>query len=256
MKVGFNKGLIEKLIINNENVIFPWGFETADSYSFFSLETGGFRNNVVKREFHSTKSSNKVDLEVEMKESAWKVGINEKVKTNSITRIHKLTTTKDSFIMDFVTRYVFKKEFFRTAKIASEEIVHQDSNIYHQYPVRKVELIGDNVSAEIKVLKADHSKKFKQVMYVRDSKDCWVVHLRLLPTKWDKEVVKICRSWYNRAIPQWISNTVLKSNHIKNFLWYRGETRKPNSILNAFPMALLKKGETIKLESECDLKWK
>lgn len=256
MRVKFNKGLVEKLIINNKNIIFPWGFETADSYSFFSLETGGFRNNVMKKEFHSTKSSNKVDLAVEMKEGAWKLNIDEKVKRRTITRSHKIITTKDSYIMDFVTRYVFRKEFFHTAKIADEEITHQNSNVYHQHPVRKAELIGDNFSAEIRILKAEHPKKFKQVMYVRDSKDCWVVHVRLIPSEWDKEVVKICRSWYNRAIPQWVSNIMLRSDHIKNFLWYSGETRKPNSILNAFPMVFLREGSKIKLESECDLKWK
>jgi hypothetical protein len=80
--------------------------------------------------------------------------------------------------------------------------------------------------------------------------------VRLLPSKWDKEVVKISRSWYNKAIPQWMSNAFLRSDRVKSFLWYRGERSRPNSLLNAFPMVLIEKGKTIELESECDVRWK
>lgn len=248
-----SNGCLEEWIVESGNIIEPWGFETADSYSFFSQETGGFRNKILKKEVNVSASLNQSRYEVEMAEGKWDLEIDEKIEGQKIFRRHRITLLEDSFLMDYVSRFRFKKKYFNTAVIGGREIKHRKTNLYHQYPVKEALLCGDQFEAKIKVNSSLNTDKFRQYLYVRDYEDVWVVHARLLPDNWDKEVIKICRKWYNKAIPQKISDLLLKSKQIRNYLWYRGETREPNFPVNAFPMVKLSAGTIIELSTEAEL---
>lgn len=253
-KHKFNeKGCLIEWNINGENIIEPWGFETADSYSFFSQETGGYRNKIVERKVEATKTQNNAMYVVEMGEGRWRLNISEKTDGRRILRRHTLTILEDSFLMDYVSRFCFRKKFFDIAVINGREIQHRKTNLYYQHPVREVELRGDRYSVKIKIDSSINAGKFREHMYVRDYEDVWVVHARLLPIKWDKEVIKICRRWYNKAIPKNISGILLRCRQIRDYLWYRGETRQPNFPVNAYPIVKLAAGDVLELTTEVEL---
>jgi len=90
-------------------------------------------------------------------------------------------------------------------------------------------------------------------MYARDSGDVWVIHARLFPYKWDKEIIKICRSWYNKAIPQKIAKHLLKVDAIREFLWYRSERVQANFPLNAYGLIRLEKGCKLQILTETEV---
>lgn len=250
------KSCITKLFVNGQNIIELWGFETADSTAFFSLSEGGYRHTILERKSNITDTTNKAELTVQMHDGKWNLKINEELIGNKILRQHTLTTLEDSWFMDFVSRFQFKKEFFEKVIINDIELIHRNTNIYYQYPVNQVKLVGKDFDVVVKVKEAVTTEKFKLYMYARDSGDVWVVHARLFPEKWDREIIKICRSWYNKAIPQKIANGLLKFDAIREFLWYRGERKQANFLLNAFALIKLGKGEILHLSTEIEIIFK
>jgi hypothetical protein len=185
-----------------------------------------------------------------MHDGKWKLDITEELKDDRIIRDHQLITLEDSWFMDFVSRFQFKKEFFDKVIIGNRELIHRNTNLYYQYPVDEVELSGKDLDIIIKAKETITIEKFKLNMYARDYPGLWIIHARLMPKKWDNEIIKICCSWYNRAIPQRISDALLSSRRIKNFLWYRGERKQPGFPLNAYAVVKLNKGEKLQLKTE------
>lgn len=222
-----DKNVIAELCYNNQNIINPWGFETADSSAFFSLEKGvGWRNKKLIEEYSYDDTAYQAKVITKMKEGKWELNIDEKINENIITRKVAALALQDSVFMDFVMRFRFKKEFIEYAEIAHKRYYHNDTNIYYQYPVDNIFIKGKGFDIKISVLDKIVPSKMEPVMYVRDNKDEWVVHVRMIPKEWDKEVIKICTVWAGtRPLPQIISKPLLSIESVKNALWYRGEQR-------------------------------
>lgn len=246
--------VISELFFNNENVINPWGIETADSSAFFSLEEGkGWRYQILKEDYLLNDKQYRAELITRMKEGLWSLEIKDNIsEPNCVARKARLNCLEDSFFMDFVMRFRFKKEFIQYAEIAGKRYYHHDTNIYYQYPAEAVFLKGRDFDVTISVIDKKVPDKMRCYMYVRDRADEWVVHARMLPCQWDKEVLKLCNVWAGtRPLPQVLTNIILKSEKARKRLWYRSESAPyKNKILrlinpNVFPMVRIGKGEEL-----------
>lgn len=220
-----DKNVIAELNYDGNNIINPWGFETADSSAFFSLEKGvGWRAKKLIEEYNCDDKTYQANVITQMEEGKWALNIDDRIYDNIIIRKVEAITLKDSIFMDFVMRFRFKKEFVEYVDIADKRYYHHDTNVYYQYPVNKVFLKGKGFGIEISILDKIVPAKMEPVIYVRDNRDEWVVHVRMIPREWDKEVIKICTAWAGtRPLPQFISRPLLSINSIKDALWYRGE---------------------------------
>ena len=246
--------VISKLYVGGENIIYPWGFETADSSAFFSLEKGiGYRYEVLEEKYIFDEKNYHADLIVKMKEGQWKLTCNDKIiNDNAIERKVELICLEDSYFMDFVIRFRFKKEFFDYVEIAGQRIFHKNTNVYHQYPTDHILLKGKKSNVKLSMLDSTVPSSMAPFMYARDKDNEWVVHVRMLPQKWDKEVIKLCNRWaQTRPIPQCLSRTLLHSKRLRQNMWYRGERLQFKNIIlkrinpNAFPMVKISKGTTL-----------
>jgi len=254
MKWKIENNCISKLDVKGDNLILPWGMETADSSAFFSLEDGvGYRYQMISREVDHTDQHYRGCYVVQMVEGKWKLNIEDKILSeHSLHRTAKLLCLEDSHFMDFVMRFRFKKSYFPFAMIDGKKFQHANTNIYYQYPVREASLEGEKYQITLNVEEVQCPESLSPYMYVRDHEDEWVVHARMLPVNWDKEVVKLCNPWAKtRPLPQVLSNFLLAVPAIKKSLWYRGE-KKPftNRIMRrinplACPIVKLKQGEEL-----------
>ena len=220
------KNVISKLFYNGENIIKPWGFETADSSAFFSLEDGvGYRYNIINEYYSFDDKNYQANIDCQMKEGHWIVNIKDSIiNEQCIERLVEAQTLEDSVFMDFVMRFRFKKNDIEYAEINKKKIYHNNTNVYYQFPVNNVFLKGYTFSINISILDCSVPDKMEPVMYVRDHGDEWVVHVRMIPKQWDKEVIKICTSWAGtRPLPQILTRILLKSDTLRNSMWYRGE---------------------------------
>jgi len=253
MKWKIKKNVIAKLFHKNINIIEPWGFETADSSAFFSLEEGiGYRYDVIDSQSSGCQNKFSGSQTVKMQEGKWKLNFNDEIIDQSnINRTVKIECLEDSYFMDFVMRFRIKKEFVKYAVINDKKIFHKNSNIYHQYPVDHLYLKGiDGIfNIIIKIKDSIIPDGLSPFMYVRDRGNEWIIHARMLPQVHDKTVIKLCNNWYKtKPIPQFLSKFLLLNSKIKNNLWYRGEFSPFKSkilrFINpaAFPMVKLKKG--------------
>ncbi len=248
------KKVVSEVYLDGHNIINPWGIETADSSAFFSLEEGvGYRHRVIHEKYISDNKNYYANLIVEMYEGKWELNVNDRIiDDNMISRKAEILCLEDSFFMDFALRFRFKREFIEYAEIGGNKYYHENSNIYCQYPERSVFLKGKGFNLTIDVKDLVTAEKMNPVMYVRNRTDEWIVHARMLPKEWDKEVIKLCNPWYRtRPLPQRVSDLLLRSTSIKDSLWYRGEVSPYKSKLmrficpSAFPMTKLKKGEKL-----------
>lgn len=221
--------VISKLFYKGKNIINPWGFETADSSAFFSLEEGvGYRYSLDKDEYFSNDFVSKANIVTNMQEGRWELSVNDRIDSeNTVIRKVEAITLEDTIFMDFVMRFRFKKDIVEYAKIADKILYHQNTNIYNQYPVDSVLLKCKKFNIKITILDKQVPIGLEPVIYVRDRNDEWVVHVRMIPRQWDKEVIKICTKWaQTRPIPQILSKYLLSFRIIRDALWYRGE-KKP-----------------------------
>jgi hypothetical protein len=255
LKWKIDKNVISELYYEGQNIINPWGFETADSSAFFSLEKGvGWRYEKLEEIYDFDDFSFKANLTTQMQEGKWKLNIDDKIIDDKIIeRRVEAIILENSFFMDFVMRFRFKKEFIEYAKIDNKIIYHKNTNIYYQYSVEEVFLKGKEFDIKIGIIDKIVPEKMEPVMYVRDNNDEWVVHVRMIPKKCDKEVIKICTRWAGtRPLPQKLSNVLLKWKWLRKQLWYRGEKqpykcRLFRKFINpcAFGMVKIKKGSKL-----------
>lgn len=249
------RGVIRELRMQAQNLILPWGIETADSLGFFSLEHGiGYRHERVSEECSASEASSKATTVVRMPEGLWQLHLDDRIESSScLSRSATLTGLEDTILMDFVMRFRFRRELFHSAEIAGRTIRHCASDVYHQYPVRSARLIGDFCSIRIEVDESLCGNEMAPMLYVRDHADEWVIHARMIPKRFRKEVIKLCNGWAGtRPLPMWASRALLAMPGLRSFLWYRNE-RKPYPRLirrlfnpNAFPMAQLPRGQSLR----------
>ena len=65
-------------------------------------------------------------------------------------------------------------------------------------------------------------------------KNEWIIHIRILPKKFDKFVIKICNKWFNtQPIPQFITNFLIKYKFIRQYLLYKPEKKTLSKFHNA-----------------------
>ena len=178
------------------------------------------------------------------------------LRTNIIKAIH------NTYIMDYVIRYRFKKKYINYVLINNKKYFHNNRNNYFQKKTKRIILVSSNFVIKIILDKINlPSKKFYQVMYARDEKNEWIIHIRILPKKFDKFVIKICNKWFNtQPIPQFITNFLIKYKFIRQYLLYKPE-KKPyqNFIMRGFlnlsliPVTLIKKDKEILVKSHMSI---
>lgn len=258
LKWKIEKNVISKLYVNSKNIIYPWGFETADSSAFYSLEDGfGYRYKIITQDIEFSDKHYKAKIVTKMKEGKWELNIDDRISNNkTIERKVEAITLEDSFFMDFVMRFRFKKEFIEYVKVADKVYYHNNTNVYYQYPVDKIFLKGKEFDIDLTVEDSIVPDKMQPVIYVRDNLDEWIVHIRMIPKEWDKEVIKICTRWAGtRPLPQKLSNILLKWKWLREQLWYRGE-RNPykcrlfRRFINPCAFGM------VKIEKDSKLMWK
>lgn len=255
--------VISGLSLEGKNIIEPWGIETADMDSFFSLQDGyGYRYKILDECVKGTERSFVYSTKIEMKYGKWWLyGQDIIVSNDQVIREASIECIEDSYFMDFVIRYRFKKEIFHSAFINGEKIMFSGSDKYHQYPVDEAILYADRYKIKVSILEYKTSGSFKPVMYVRDSdQDGWVVHVRMIPDHADLEVIKLCNKYcQTRPLPFFISNMILRNNAIKKRLYYAGEKKKHKGKLmkwinpNAFPMVRLGAGKKLFFKTKLEI---
>ena len=204
-----NQGYISNLIFNGKDIIKPWGIEFGDTGGYFSLNEKAWGSTIVSKNTLLGSKKFTSNYRVKMSDGEFDLKIDEKVKSpGEISRRAKLAALEDSLLMDFVIRYVFKMKDIRFIKINGDVLVHRNKNVYHQYKSNLVEVFLK--TGQILTINAnfvDESGNFDQYVYARDFKDAWIVHVRLLPVKFDREIIKLNVSWYNKAVPQKIASS-------------------------------------------------
>ena len=220
------RNVISELYYGNDNIILPWGVETADSSAFFSLEKGvGWRHKRVEETYRWDDMVYRANVTTKMKEGLWRLEVNDSIDEGGcLERRCEIECLEDSIFMDFVMRFRFRKVFFEYAEIAGNRYSHKNTNVYYQFPVDRVHLKGHSFGVEIRIKDALVPEQMTPCMYVRDHGDEWVVHARMLPTVPCKNVIKLCNRWTGtRPLPQWLSDILLASTKLKAALWYRSE---------------------------------
>lgn len=252
-----SKGHIESIILKKKELIFPWGIECGDSMGFFSQTDSGVRSSNEYLKIKITNSSSSSIQKVNLSDGELIVGSNNQWNKKEIERNVYAKAVKDTFLMDFVLRYRFKKNIFHTAIINKKKIIHNKTNIYYQYPVKEAMLLGEDCKITIKLNEVETADIFKPYMYVRDFEDEWIIHCRLLPEVFEKKVLKLNVPWYNKSIPQFLSNIILSIPILQKRTWYRTEKKKYSSWNligrffkpSSYPLAMLKAGKIISINS-------
>lgn len=261
MHFEVEKNTIAKLFIDEDNIIFPWGVETADDSAFFSLEKGiGWRREILSEKYTSDNKTFNYEVTCKMNKGMWKIVGVDRIEQNSIIRKIELECLEKTLLMDFVLRFRFKKEYFDHACICGETIKHLNSNIYHQRKTDNVSLHGKRYIVNVKVENKQCSTKMQPEMYVRDSENEWVIHARMMPSVDEVKVIKLCNSWYKtKPLPDKLNTILCKSNYIYSKLKYRNERNPYKNIImqkinpNAFPMVWLEKGTKISWDINCSI---
>lgn len=258
----FKCGVLSDLMIGGKNVIEPWGVEFADSYSFFSLENGvGYRYEVLEKYEVMFDTGRTVIQTVRMREGLVKFEIKEWLEDPvSIRRSLRLTCLEKTNLMDFVLRFRFKQAYFEEGLIDGKAFNYDNSHVYHQYPVDFAEVMNTQYRISVNIIKKLVPPNMKSVMYLKSADGSWVIHARMLPCIWNKEVIKLCSRFFKtQPISQYLSNIFLKSRKLRESLWYRGESNPYRGRVaqlfspNAYPIAQMLKGTEILYDIRCRL---
>lgn len=256
----FGGNVLRELAVDGRNVIRPWGVEYADSSAFFSLEDGfGYRYEVLEKRETVSLPSRELREVVRMREGLVCLELSESLEgPRAYRRTCTLTCLEDTTLMDFVLRYRFLASDFPTGYVAGRALPFAGSGIYHQHPVSSAAVGNARYSIRVEAVGSLAPPSMKGCVYLRDGEDAWVLHLRMVPVRWEKEVLKLCSRWFGtRPLPQWVSKPLLRVPRVRRALWYRGERRPWRNRLaavfspNAYPLARLKKGEVLQWDAVC-----
>jgi hypothetical protein len=156
--------------------------------------------------------------------------------------------------MDFVSRYVFRSCVFPTAEIAGHTIPHQNYYRNYQYPVRQARLFGAGLEARVDLLQVEAPAKLRPLMYVRGAEDSWVVHVRLFPAIFERQIVKRVKGVKMATpIPQAVANVLLAIPPIRKKIWYAGDRGDWSWAINGFSLVEVPEGERVSLQSRMKL---
>lgn len=252
--------VLQELSLNGENIIRPWGVEFADSSTFYSLEDGfGYRYELLKHQETNGQLSHELCQIIRLREGLVRLELNETLAgPREFRRTCTLTCIEDTTLMDFVLRFRFLAAKLPYGYIARRTLPFVGSCVYHQYPVDSAAIGNDQYAIRVEAIGKAVPSCMKGHVYLRDGEDAWVLHMRMLPSAWDKEVIKLCSRWFGtRPLPQWASVPLLRVPQVKEALWYRGERRPWRNRIacifspNAYPMVRIKKGEVLRWDVVC-----
>ncbi len=189
--------------------------EFGNSHRFFSASKNNFLPN-----YENSESSH-----VSAMIPAATLDITDTVKfeTGQFTRDLSFLALERSYLFDAVSRFVVYSQSNRPAYIASKEIWHSNSNIYHQYPYAKPRLpIGDNEWITFGDNLSDLPSGFDNVFYIRDESHDekgyrWIVHHRFI-AKIDSAhlIVRGCHPKFNKPFklqaiwPEWLKRKLYR----------------------------------------------
>ncbi|MFV1884724.1 MAG: hypothetical protein ACMZ7B_09570 [Balneola sp.] len=223
------------------------GIEFANETNFFSSDSSngfGYEYEVFKKNGVVVyQLSNKAQITDNLNETARKVSAN---------------FPKGTRLLDFVTRYVFPKELISNVKIENKVISHNDTNKYYQFPIQKIELISREKIFRFKPNIKINTNDFRKVIYARDAKNEWVIHVRLLPKK-GEYVTKVCNSWYNtQPIPSTLQS-LFNYSGLSELTLYRNELNPYNKLirntLNLNTYKIIEISKDINIEIEVNIEW-
>lgn len=243
-----------------------WGIEFADARSFFTLKGNGqfiTQETIVETQTDTSFFSLR---NIQLTNGTGVLTIEEQVTSQGIVRTHAFEAQTETLLLDFVSRFVFPKEWFERAIIHGQTIIHEDQNIYYQFPLEaendQIRFEGKEGDVLIHVLKHDAPVSFVPHIYVRDEPGYWVAHIRFLPCSDKVIVTKLNYSFYNKAIPA-IWNRLLLACGMKRALLYRGEKKQSWTLLKkqwyrllpltSYRLGRLRTGEKICVISSCEL---
>ena len=233
-------GSLQRLTWGGQQWIHPWGLEMADAHSFFSLETGGWENDATILSQQTNRSHSQNQLKLDMREGHWQLDWGATVMETAVQRAASFTALTNGWAMDFVMRFAFRRTAVTHAEIAHQTISWDGANYYHQYSAQSVTLFHRQGQIKIGVDAAEFPPDWQQVMYVRCSpqEDAWIVHLRLQPRQWPREIIKlrlvgarhvVLPSAFGRLLRLWPS--------LEAHLRYAGEFKRFNfGRINAIPI--------------------
>lgn len=233
-------GSLLRLNWDGQQWIHPWGLEMSDAHSFFSLETGGWDSDVHFLNQRTNRSHTENQLQLDLREGRWQIDWGETVTETAVRRAASFTALANGWAMDFVMRFAFRRAAVVRAEIGDVPILWDGENFYHQYPAQKVTLLHGTGKIVIKVDTAVCPPDWQQLMYVRCSpqEDAWVVHLRLLPKEWPREIIKIRLIGSQHVVlPSAIGRLLKLWPRLEKHLRYAGEFKRFNfGRINAIPI--------------------
>ncbi len=201
------------LSLDGHNVIRPWGVEFADSSAFYSLEDGfGYRYQLLEEKETTGPLTRSLRQVLRLREGLVCLELTEGlVSPREFRRDCTLTCLEDTTLMDFVVRFRFLAADFPHGYIAGRVLPFVNRNVYHQYPVDEAAVGNDTCSIRVQVVGKTIPVGLAGHVYLRDSGEAWVLHVRMLPATWSKEVIKLCSRWFGtRPLPQWASGPLLR----------------------------------------------
>lgn len=233
-------GSLQRLNWGGQQWIRPWGLEMADAHSFFNLETGGWDSDVaiVSQETNRTHTNNQ--LQLNLREGQWQLDWGETVQVAAVQRAVSFTALANGWAMDFVMRFAFRREAITHAQIAKKTILWDNANYYHQYPVQNVTLFHGEGQIDIVADTAVYPPEWQHVMYVRcaPKEAAWIVHLRLLPRQWTREIIKLRLIGARHVVlPSAVGRLLKLWPRLESHFRYAGEQNRFNfGRINAIPM--------------------
>ncbi len=243
-----------------------WGIEFADERSFFSLTGKSQFVSSVEKILEKTDRTLFSKQFIQLTNGQGFLTRNEIVSTEQIERMHQFEACSETYLLDFVSRYVFPKEWFDYAVIHGERVEHHNQNIYYQFPLDEahdtIQFIGLKKIVQIRVTSLSAPSSFVPYLYVRDEPGFWIAHIRFLPSSDEKVITKLNYSFYNRAIPP-VLNFLLRIMGLQHRFLYRGEKKKVWSWvkkqfyrflpLTSYRLGKIGVGERIEITSFCSL---
>lgn len=258
LQYEFNPGgFLQSFANGGEDIIKPWGVESADPKVFFTNSERMFGpTRAFDKQIQIYREGVQGQYLIKSRFAEYRIEIAETVQGNIVKRRHRLISLGHSLIGDFVSRFRFRSCHFSTALLAQNRLSHRNSKLNHQFETSEVELGGPHLKASIAVKAFSGAGSFAQFIYAKDAGDEWIVHLRLLPKKWDHEYVKICKQWFNtQPLPYWFGRLLFQIPGFRRRFWYGGEKKIPKGFwmlfnFTIFPYAVLNPGDLLEIESE------
>lgn len=224
--------------------------EFGNQHGFFS----GTRDGVCDKEIYCKKVIDRsFDVDNCVAKGKIKESIN--IKSDSLFRELDIHSMQDSYLFDFVSRFVVLSNN-RSAYISDVEIKHSNTNIYYQYSDDKAVKVplGDDYWLEFFNKGSSIDEYFDNVFYVRDESQSdgrykWIVHHRkIVKPEYSELILRGCNPRIEGVIPY--QNYLPR--FIKKALFRIREKKYPNFPLMAVGVVNVK-NEHLNIKTELRL---